>query len=174
MNIFDLAIKDESFDVVISHGVLHHTFDARRAFSHVARKVKPGGIVMIGLYNRPARLPTWIRSKLISVFGQKLDYVVRTRIQDSRKADIWIKDQYYNPHETWHSIDEVMGWFRENGIEYLNTSPAILGTDSEDKDDLFDATDPGNLYQRMVTQLSWLGTIAREGALFDVIGRKRS
>jgi hypothetical protein len=25
----------------------------------------------------------------------------------------------------------------------------------------------------MVTQLSWLGTIAREGALFDVIGRKK-
>ena len=40
MNIFDLAIKDNAFDVVISHGVLHHTFDARRAFSNVARKVK--------------------------------------------------------------------------------------------------------------------------------------
>jgi hypothetical protein len=24
-----------------------------------------------------------------------------------------------------------------------------------------------------VTQLSWLGTIAREGALFDMIGRKK-
>ncbi len=174
MNIFDLAIKDEAFDVVISHGVLHHTFDARRAFAHVARKVKPGGIIMIGLYNRPARLPTWIRSKLIGVFGQNLDYVVRNRIHDSRKADIWIKDQYYNPHETWHSIDEVLSWFQENEIEYLNTSPAILDSNAEDKNDLFANTDPGTFYQRMVTQLSWLGTIAREGALFDVIGRKRS
>ena len=174
MNIFDLAIKDEAFDVVISHGVLHHTFDARRAFAHVARKVKPGGIIMIGLYNRPARLPTWIRSKLIGVFGQNLDYVVRNRIHDSRKADIWIKDQYYNPHETWHSIDEVLSWFQENEIEYLNTSPAILDSNAEDNNDLFANTDPGTFYQRMVTQLSWLGTIAREGALFDVIGRKRS
>ena len=25
VNIFDLAIKDNTFDVVVSHGVLHHT-----------------------------------------------------------------------------------------------------------------------------------------------------
>ncbi|MBT5048650.1 MAG: class I SAM-dependent methyltransferase [Rhodospirillaceae bacterium] len=173
MNIFNLAIKDASFDVVISHGVLHHTFDARRAFGEIIRKVKPGGIVMVGLYNRPARLPTLIRSKLISTFGPKIDYVVRSRIHDARKADIWIKDQYYNPHETWHSIDEVMGWFDENDVEFLNCSPPILDTDGETADSLFEKTSTGNAYQRMVTQMSWLGTIAREGALFDMIGRRR-
>ena len=173
MNIFDLAIKDASFDVVISHGVLHHTGDARRAFSEIVRKVKPGGIVMVGLYNRPARLPTWIRSKLIGVFGPKIDYVVRNRIHDARKADIWIKDQYFNPHETWHSIGEVLDWFEDNDVDYLNCSPAILGTDGEEAKTLFAETDRGTPYQRMVTQLSWLFTIAREGALFDIIGRRR-
>ncbi len=172
MNIFELAIKDNSFDVVISHGVLHHTYDARKAFSRIVRKCKPGGIVMVGLYNKPSRLPTWIRSKLIRMVGPKIDYVVRNRIRDARKADIWIKDQYFNPHETWHSIDEVMGWFKENGVEFLNCSPSILGTDGEEAPGLFDKTDPGTAFQRMVTQLSWLGTIAREGALFDVVGRK--
>ena len=174
MNIFDLAIKDNSFDVVISHGVLHHTFDARRAFSHIVKKAKPGGIVMVGLYNSYARIPTWLRSKVIGVLGPKIDFVVRNRIQDARKADIWIKDQYYNPHETWHSIDEVMDWFDENDLEYLNCSPAILGSTGEDTDNLFDKTDPGSSYQRIVTQMSWLGSIAREGALFDVIGRKKN
>lgn len=172
MNIFDLAIKDESFDVVISHGVLHHTFDARRAFAQIVRKLKPGGFVMVGLYNRPARLPTWIRSKLIGLFGSKLDFVVRTRIKDARKAEIWIKDQYYNPHETWHSVGEVLGWFKENGLDYVNCSPPILGTDGEDTKGLFSRTDPGTSYLRSVTQLGWLGTIAREGALFDMIGYK--
>ncbi|NQU61373.1 MAG: class I SAM-dependent methyltransferase [Rhodospirillales bacterium] len=174
MNIFELAIKDASFDVVISHGVLHHTFDAKRAFAAIARKVKPGGLIMVGLYNRYARIPTWVRSKVIGLTGGNIDYVVRNRILDSRKADIWIKDQYYNPHETWHSIDEVLAWFNQNGIEYQNCSPAILGTDGEDAPGLFDSTSPGNAYQRLVTQLSWIGTIAREGALFDVIGRKRA
>ena len=176
MNIFDLAVRDASFDVVISHGVLHHTFDARRAFAAIARKAKPGGIIMVGLYNNYARIPTWARSKFIGLTGGNIDYVVRNRIKDRRKAEIWIKDQYYNPHETWHSIGEVQTWFDENDIEYLNCSPAILGTDGEDAEeagDLFRSTGPGSAYQRAVTQLSWLGTIAREGALFDVIGRKK-
>jgi SAM-dependent methyltransferase len=173
MNIFDLALKDGSFDVVICHGVLHHTFDARRAFAHVVSKVKPDGIVMVGLYNRYARIPTWLRSKVIGIFGSRIDYVVRNRLQDGRKADIWIKDQYHNPHETWHSLDSVLEWFEENGVEYLNTSPPVLGTRGEDAETLFEATDPGSAYQRLVTQLSWLGTIAREGALFDVIGRRK-
>jgi len=172
MNIFDLAIKDNSFDIVISHGVLHHTFDARRAFSHIVKKVKPGGIIMVGLYNYYARVPTWIRSKLVGMLGQNIDYVVRNRIRDAKKADIWIKDQYYNPHETWHSIDEVMQWFKQNNVDYLNCSPAIMGSTGENVSSLFEQSDPGSAYQRVVSQLSWLGTIAREGALFDVIGRK--
>jgi 2-polyprenyl-3-methyl-5-hydroxy-6-metoxy-1,4-benzoquinol methylase len=173
MNIFDLAIKDNSFDVVISHGVLHHTFDARKAFSHIAKKAKPGGTIMVGLYNSYARIPTWLRSKVIGVLGANIDFVVRNRIHDARKADIWVKDQYYNPHETWHSIDEVLDWFEENDIEYLNCSPSILGSSGEMAKGLFDETGTGNAYQRIITQLSWLGTIAREGALFDVIGRKK-
>ena len=174
MNIFELAIKDGSFDAVIAHGVLHHTFDARRAFAEVVRKAKPGGIVMVGLYNRYARIPTWIRSKLVKRLGPQIDYVVRSRIRDARKADVWIQDQYYNPHETWHSIDEVLGWFEENDVEFLNCSPPILGTSGEDAEDLFEATDPGNAAKRILTQLAWLGSISSEGALFDLIGRKRA
>jgi SAM-dependent methyltransferase len=173
MNIFNLAIKDNSFDVVISHGVLHHTFDARRAFSQIVKKAKPGGIIMVGLYNHYARVPTYLRSKLVGTFGPNIDYVVRNKIHDKEKANIWINDQYYNPHETWHSIDDVLGWFAENEVEYLNASPAILGTDGETAETMFSKTSQGTPYQRVVTQLSWLGTIAREGALFDVIGRRK-
>ena len=173
MNIFDLAIKDATFDVVISHGVLHHTFDARRAFAAIARKAKPGGIVLVGLYNSYARIPTWLRAKLIGLLGPRIDYVVRNRIRDVRKAEIWIKDQYYNPHETWHSVDDVLAWFAENDIEFLNCSPAVFDSTTETAEGLFDRCDPGSRYQRIVTQLSWLGTIAREGALFDLVGRRR-
>ena len=172
MNIFNLAIKDESFDVVISHGVLHHTYDARAAFAQIVKKLKPGGIVVVGLYNSYARVMTWIRSKLIRTFGPKIDYVIRNRIHDERKAQIWIEDQYFNPHETWHSIGEVQKWFVENGIEYLNCTPPVLGTDGEIASSLFEPTESGTGYKRAITQLGWIATIAREGALFDVIGRK--
>ena len=174
MNIFDLAVKDASFDVVIAQGVLHHTFDARRAFASIVRKVKPGVIVVVGLYNYFARIPTWLRSKVIGALGPQIDYVVRNRIRNAQKADIWIKDQYFNPHETWHTIDDVLNWFSENEIEFLNCSPPILDTTGETGEDLFAISDAGTHYQRIITQLTWLTSIAREGALFDVIGRRQA
>lgn len=173
MNIFELAVKDAAFDVVISHGVLHHTFDARGAFAQIVKKVKPGGIVVVGLYNYIARIPTWIRAKLIRILGSRIDFVVRTRIHDARKADIWIKDQYYNPHETWHSIDEVIEWFEESDVEVLNVNPGILGTEFEDRVSLFAKHNLGTKPQRIFTQIAWLATISREGALFDLIGRRK-
>ncbi len=173
MNIFDLGIKDESFDVILSSGVLHHTKDAKAAFESILKKAKPGGLVVIGLYNNYARIPTWIRSKLLRLFGTKIDYIVRKRFKDSRKLDTWIKDQYFNPHETWHSLGEVQNWFKENNVTYLNSFPAIIGTDgSKTGGELFNETSRGNSFTRALTQISWLGSISREGALFIVTGRR--
>ncbi len=87
---------------IAAEGVLRIAMPQWREFHSgwFIRKTKPGGIVMVGLYNRYARVATRIRSHLIGVLGPKIDYVVRTRIHDPRKAKIWIKDQYHNPHET--------------------------------------------------------------------------
>ena len=80
----------------------------------------------------------------------------------------------FYPHETSHSIDEVLGWFEENDVEFLNCSPPILGTSGEGAEDLFAPADPGNAAKRILTQLAWLGSISSEGALFDLIGRRRA
>ena len=173
MDIFELALKDASFDVVIAHGVFPTVYDPARAFSEVVRKVKPGGIVIVGVYNYFARVPTWVRAKLIGILGPRIDYVVRTQIRDPRKAEIWVRDQYYHPQETWQSIDEVMGWFEVNDVEFLSCSPPILGTSNGEADNLFASTGFGSKGQRILTQLGWLWTIAREGALFDLIGRRK-
>ena len=42
MNLFRPFFKPESFDLVISNGVLHHTSDPRLAFQSISRLVKPG------------------------------------------------------------------------------------------------------------------------------------
>jgi len=57
MNIFDLAVKDDAFDVVIAHGVLHHTFDARRAFAAITRKLKPGAKIKISFPRLKSKPP---------------------------------------------------------------------------------------------------------------------
>jgi SAM-dependent methyltransferase len=169
MNIFDLAIRDAVFDVVISTGVLHHTKDPKRAFAAIVRKAKPGGIIVVGVYNRYARIPSAVRSKLLPMVGPKIDYVARTRIRDKRKAQIWIEDQYFNPHETWHSIDEIIDWFRDNGVTYLNCWPALVGFGDER---LFCETETGSRARRLATQWSWLANNSREGGLFVATGRR--
>lgn len=47
-----LSFDDHSFDLVYSHGVLHHTPDTRRAVDEVRRVLRPGGIAMVMLYHK--------------------------------------------------------------------------------------------------------------------------
>jgi ubiquinone/menaquinone biosynthesis C-methylase UbiE len=47
-----LPFADATFDVVYSHGVLHHTVDTQRAIDEVWRVLKPGGSAVIMLYHR--------------------------------------------------------------------------------------------------------------------------
>jgi ubiquinone/menaquinone biosynthesis C-methylase UbiE len=47
-----LPFADESFDVVYSNGVLHHTPDTARAVAEVHRVLRPGGTARVMLYHR--------------------------------------------------------------------------------------------------------------------------
>ena len=47
-----LDFADESFDVVYSHGVLHHTPDTEGAIREIHRVLKTGGRAMVMLYHR--------------------------------------------------------------------------------------------------------------------------
>jgi ubiquinone/menaquinone biosynthesis C-methylase UbiE len=62
----NLAFPDESFDVVYSNGVLHHTPDTQRAIDEVYRVLRPGGVAKVMLYNR-ASFHYW--AKVILRFG---------------------------------------------------------------------------------------------------------
>jgi ubiquinone/menaquinone biosynthesis C-methylase UbiE len=47
-----LSFADDTFDIVYSHGVLHHTPDTQRAIDEVWRVLKPGGRAIIMLYHK--------------------------------------------------------------------------------------------------------------------------
>ena len=47
--------------------------------------------------------------------------------RDKRRA--WFMDQYRNPHESLHTLDEVLGWFEQNGIRFVRALPStVLGS----------------------------------------------
>ncbi|MGH9941419.1 MAG: class I SAM-dependent methyltransferase [Pyrinomonadaceae bacterium] len=47
-----LDFADESFELVYSHGVLHHTPDIARALGEVRRVLRPGGRAVVMVYHR--------------------------------------------------------------------------------------------------------------------------
>ena len=49
-DILNLPYKDETFDIVYSNGVVHHTPDARRAVLELGKKVVEGGLLGIYIY----------------------------------------------------------------------------------------------------------------------------
>lgn len=48
----NLDFPDENFDLVYSHGVLHHTPDTQKAIDEVHRVLRPGGRAVVMLYHR--------------------------------------------------------------------------------------------------------------------------
>lgn len=48
---FNLPFTANTFDFVYSHGVIHHTFNTRKAFNQLAKLPKPGGRLYIWVYS---------------------------------------------------------------------------------------------------------------------------
>ena len=62
MNLFRPPFRPESFDLVISNGVLHHTSDPFLGLKSLSSLVKRKGYIVIGLYNTYGRIPTQIKA----------------------------------------------------------------------------------------------------------------
>jgi len=76
LNSDDLAqLVDRPFDVVHSWGVLHHTGNMTQAIKNACRFVKPGGLLVLAIYNRHWSSLPWLWIKCLychmPVFLQK-------------------------------------------------------------------------------------------------------
>jgi SAM-dependent methyltransferase len=175
MNLFRPPFKAERFDVVISNGVLHHTSDCAGAFRSIAPLVKPGGIIIIGLYNWLGRLPTLWRRWLIDKFGETgalLDHRLREQGEAARR-DAWFMDQYKHPHETRHSIDQTLAWFDAAGFDFTSCIPTIGDQEFSEDARLFEPRPVGRYLDRLSTEFEMLLTGGADGGLYVMIGRRR-
>jgi carbamoyltransferase len=179
MNLFRLALKPEEFDVVLCNGVLHHTGDPYGGFKGLVRLVKPGGHIVIGLYNTYGRLMTDLRRQVFRLTGgraQWIDPILRGEMKVSEgQKRAWFSDQYRHPHESKHTIDEVLRWFDGNGIEFLRGIPSVTpGPGMMNGTDLFEPEPRGSRLDHLLVQYKEIVTGSREGGFFLMLGRKAS
>jgi SAM-dependent methyltransferase len=175
MNLFRPAFKPASVDVVIANGVLHHTSDPEAGFRAILTTVKPGGYVLIGLYNWLGRLPTIWRRRLIEAFGDRLatlDHRLRGRTPNAERRNAWFRDQYKHPHESTHSMQEVLRWFARNGVAFLSSVPPIGDVEWREGERLFEARPGGGWLDRLSTEIEMMLSGGKDGGLFVMIGRR--
>lgn len=177
MNLFRPALARCSFDLVISNGVLHHTSRPFEGFRSLAALVRPGGHILVGLYNRFGRLATNLRRPLLRLTGGRLGWLdprLRAPELGRQRRQAWFEDQYRNPHESLHSIGEVLGWLDRAGFDFASAIPAPTAFSRFSAESrLFGRGDPGTRLDRFLVQAGMIFSGLREGGLFVVIGRKR-
>ena len=175
MNLFRPCFKPGQFDVVLCNGVLHHTSDPYGGFRSLVPLVRPGGHIIIGLYNTYGRLATDLRRAIFRATGNRarwLDPYLRTRI-GSEKQRAWFADQYQHPHESKHTIDEVLHWFEEAGLSFVRGIPSVSGGEPPlERGDLFRPVAPGSKRDHAVSQAKQIFTGSREGGFFLMIAQR--
>jgi SAM-dependent methyltransferase len=175
MNLFRPCFKPGQFDVVLCNGVLHHTSDPHGGFKSLVPLVRPGGHIVIGLYNRYGRMATNLRRSIFRMTGDRarwLDPYLRTDI-GSEKRRAWFADQYQHPHESTHTIDEVLGWFDQAGIRFVRGVPSVSSERGPvARGGLFRAVPEGSRTDHLLAQAKLVFTGSREGGFFLMIGQR--
>jgi ubiquinone/menaquinone biosynthesis C-methylase UbiE len=145
-DVFRLPFADESFDLIYSIGVLHHTPDTRVAFLQLPRFLRPGGRISIWVYS--ARLRAFVLSPVVRQITKRVSaptllklceiarpwggFLRKVRSRNLRfllhmglnisvhpNPEWRVLDTFdwYSPHfQHMHTRAEVHTWFREGGL----------------------------------------------------------
>ena len=176
MNLFRPSFKPQSFDLVISNGVPHHTSDPFLAFKSISNLVKPNGYILIGLYHKYGRLATNLCRIIFYITKNRLKFLDRlatNKAMSQAKRNSWFMDQYKNPHESKHTVGEVLRWLKSTNFTFIHSIPKTVPFKSMNKSEkLFKPDKLGNLFERFIVNIGRVFTGHREGGSFIIIAKK--
>jgi SAM-dependent methyltransferase len=153
-NIFELPFADDTFDLIISLGVLHHTPNPRMAFAALPRVLKRGGRLSITVYDAgnkvyvmnsrfwrrfTTRLPRRMLHALsyaaaplyylwtLPVLGWLFRSAAFISLERDWRWRVLDTFDWYSPrYQSWHTHHEVFGWFKDNGFEDIEVlAPSV-------------------------------------------------
>lgn len=142
-----LPFAAKSFDIIFSIGVLHHTPDTKAYFDKLAPLLKPGGTIAVWVYPREDAYllrERWVR--FVNKIPQQMFYHwCRWFVPwaEARLSNPWVGairrifpfpthglgvendildtfDGYSPRYHGIHSPEEVLGWFKEAGLEDIH------------------------------------------------------
>jgi SAM-dependent methyltransferase len=132
-------LKPNTFDIVHSAGVLHHTPNTKHTFLQLRPLLKPGGTFYIWLYKYEkwvtplvnsiravtTRIPPAVFAKIAAALAVAFQLFcwftnatgIRTYPAVSRReAALALMDIFGAPYAHYHSLAEVDRWFRDEGF----------------------------------------------------------
>jgi SAM-dependent methyltransferase len=121
-----LPLERASFEVVLCRGVVHHALRPQEAIDSVAAFVAPGGVLVLGFYERFARALHVARRAFGRALGRPiaaLDPLLRRRDLDQQKKRTWIEDQYRHPLEHRLALPCVVAQLEARGFQWLRSVP---------------------------------------------------
>lgn len=141
-----LPLRSGCADLVISNGVIMVTPDARASFGELARVLRPGGTLVVSVYDRHGwyypvyrfgsplvrRLREWIgdaglRATLFPLWQAGVCLLLAAVL----RRPLWVPlgvswnlfhDQLTTPHCTFHTREELEAWAREEGLAVEETA----------------------------------------------------
>lgn len=148
-SLFQLPLKKDGFDLIYSHGVLHHTYSTEEAFRKISSYCRPGGMMYIWVYGKEGLRSSWDRrighqaERVLRPITSRMPTIIATVILSPlaigyimfntilRKYNPTL--QAYNYHRAMHAArdrftpryahrhnyGEVMKWYEEMGFKSI-------------------------------------------------------
>lgn len=135
-SLLELPFPANTFDLVFSWGVIHHTANPVRALDELVRVLRPAGTLVLAVYLRTPltvvhelirhgclRLPSRMRSPVIKgVAGvvrlaEMLGHANNVR-DDNPLIESQVEDWYFVPEKHFFTVEEMGELFRERGLTF--------------------------------------------------------